>query len=83
MDLARLTAILEAIVDDYESQPPEQRRPLLHIRGGGGTEGFNGWDDSKLVVTRDDLDYLYAGGLLELDFGSTGSYLVRPSIGVQ
>jgi hypothetical protein len=80
MDMERLTEILEAIVDDYESQPPERRRPLLHLRAGGGVQGFNGWNDSKPAVTRDDLDYLYDSGLIELDFGSSGSYLVKPSV---
>lgn len=80
MDMARLTEILEAIVDDYESHPPEQRKPLLHIRSGGGFQGFNGWGADQPVVTRDDLDYLHDGGLIDLDFGSSGSYLVKPSV---
>ena len=80
MDMARLTEILEAIVDDYESQPPAERHPLLHIRAGGGAEGFNGWGDSQPAVTRDDLDYLHHGGLIELDIGRSGSYLIKPSV---
>lgn len=79
MDLARLTEILEAIVADYESRPPESRRPLLHVRAGGGTEGFDDWGDDQPVVTRDDLDYLWEGGVIDVDIDSTGSYHVKPS----
>jgi hypothetical protein len=75
----RLVAIIEAIVDDYESQPPDERHRLLHIRAGGMLEGFNGWDDTKPVVTRDDLDDLSAYGLIDIDYGGTGSYMVKPT----
>ena len=80
VDLARLTEILEAIVDDYKSERPERRDSLLHMRAWGGVQGFNGWDDSQPAVTRDDLGYLHDRGLIEVDFGSSGSYLVKPSV---
>jgi hypothetical protein len=80
MDMQRLIEILDAIVDDYERQPPERRYPLMHLRAGGGHQGFNGWDSSKPAVTRDDLDYLAAIGLVDLDFGSSGTYMVKPSV---
>lgn len=80
MDTDRLLAILEAIVDAYESQRPEERRPLLHIVTGGDFQGFNGWDDSQPVATRDDLEYLHRAGLIDLDFGRSGSYLAKPSV---
>ena len=44
---ARLTEILCAIVDEYEAQPPERRQPLLHLRYGGGRQGFNGWGPER------------------------------------
>jgi hypothetical protein len=80
MDMARLTDILTAIVDDYESQPPERRRPLLHIRTGGDYQGFNGWGQDLPAVTRDDLDYLNYAGMIDVDFDNSGSYLVKPSV---
>ena len=80
MDLTRLTEILEAIVDEYQSDPADRRRPLLHLRWGGGGQGFNGWGTDKPGVTRDDLDYLSSAGLIQIDFDSSGSYHVKPSV---
>jgi len=74
----RLTTIFAAIVDDYDAQRPEHRRRLLHLQRMSG-EGFNGWGDDQPAVSRDDLDDLYDAGLIDLDFGSSGSYLVKPT----
>jgi len=58
----RLVEILEAIVDTYDAPPPDQRRRLMHLRGGGGHEFFNEWGPGRLTVTRDDLDELHEAG---------------------
>ncbi len=75
----RLASIFEAIVDAYDAQPAEHRRRLLHLRAGGGWEGFNGWGDDQPRVSRDDLDDLHDAGLIDLDFGGSGGYLVKPT----
>lgn len=74
----RLVEILEAIVDEYDGQVPEERERLWHVRT-MGWQGINGWGDDRPTVTRDDLDELHDFGLVDLDFSGDGSYQVKPS----
>jgi hypothetical protein len=75
----RLTVIVEAILEDYDGRPPDERRRLTHHRS-FQRETFIDWDMSKPAVTRDDLDELAAYGFIDLDFGGRGDYLVKPTL---
>lgn len=74
----RLVSIFEEIVATYDSQPPEHRRRLVHHRA-FQHETFLEWDESKPLVTLDDLDELLAFGLIDIDFNNSGDYTVRPT----
>jgi hypothetical protein len=73
-----LMSIFEAIVDDYDGQPPERRERLWHVRT-FGEEGSNEWDSNQPRVSRDDLDDLHDAGLIDVDYNSSGDYLVKPT----
>lgn len=76
---ARLTTILDALVKDYEAQPEDRRRRMMHLRTGGGLEGMNSWGDDKPHVTRDDLDELWDFGLIDVNIMGSGGYDLKPS----
>jgi hypothetical protein len=73
-----LTAVFEAIVDDYDAQPEGHRERLLHIRSFGHS-GFNGWGSDRPAVGQDDLDELLEHNLIDVDYASHGEYLVKPT----
>jgi hypothetical protein len=75
----RLTDIFAAIADEYDKRPEHRRERLLHLLS-LGHQGFNGWDESLPQVTRDDLDELRDEGVIDIDYGSHGEYLVRPTL---
>lgn len=76
---ARLTTILDALVDEYEAQPEKRRGRMMHLRTGGGHEGMNGWGDDKPHVTRDDLDELWDLSLIDVNIMGSGGYDLKPS----
>ena len=73
----RQVGILATIVDAYDAQDPARRRRLLHNSSFSGFSGLEEAPDTP--ITKDDLDDLDDEGFVDIDYGSSGHYMVKPT----
>lgn len=74
----RLITVLTALIEEYERQPEDRRHRIPHMMSMGG-DGHRWGTSVRVMPSRDELDELIDAGLVDLDLGSRGSYLVKPT----